>query len=142
MSLVAPPAQGNWFDADEVTAKVLARLRLTAGDTDESRIRALVDVAAGHINNELDRATPMTAATALDVDDVDEDDDTTELASTNVTPVILEALERVTIELYRRGRVDRRDAAGTIDAVGIDTIPVIEVVRDDISAHKSRFGFA
>lgn len=135
MTCVYPPAQGSWWDLDEVAADVLARLRLVAGDPDEGRIRELVVVAAGYINNELDRATAMTPASAVDPD-------TLEPLETNVTPTILEALSRVTIELYRRGRVLRRDQRNNTVDPGFETAPVIDVVREDISAHKSRFGFS
>ena len=131
MSTVAPPAQGTWWDRDAICARVLARLRLHVGDADADRIRELADIAAGHINNELDRATAMTPASAVDPD-------TLEPLDTNVTPTILEALERVTVELYTRGKSDLRD----VGLIVSDTSAVIDVVRDDISTNKSRFGFA
>lgn len=133
---VPPPAQGDWYVLADVVADVLARLRLFAGDVDETRIQALVPVAAMHINDELDREFAMTPAGTVDTTDVDEDLDVTELLETNVTPTILEALSRLTIELYRRGRAD---AAGN---VLVEVGAAIDAVVDDIAPHKSRWGLA
>ena len=133
---VSPPAQGAWYDLDTVVADVLARLRLTGTDVDEPRIRALVPSAAVLINAELDRVYPMTPVGTVDVDDVDEDADVTELLETNVTPDILEALARLTIELYRRGRSD------TQGNFPVEFGSAIDVVAGDLSSHKSRFGIA
>lgn len=133
---VCPPAQGVWYDLDTVVADVLARLRLPLTDVDEPRIRGLVAVAAMQINNELDRRYPMTAASGIDTEDLDEDLDVTEALATNVTPTILEALSRLTIELYRRGRSD------TQGNFPVEFGAPIEVVLADISPHKSRWGIA
>lgn len=127
---VSPPAQGVWWDTSTTVARVLARLRLSPTDVDVDRVRVLVGVAAVHINNELDRSTPMTAASATDPD-------TGAPLESNVTPSILEALERVTVELYSRGKTDVRDGS-----IVVDTAAVVDVVRQDISSHKSRFGIS
>lgn len=118
MSHVAPPAQGTWYNVNLVVPKVLARLQLKADDPLEPRVRELVDVAAGHINNELDRVTDMPSV---------------EL------PALLDALERVTLELFRRGRTDRGQGG---EFAPLDVSPVIDIVRDDISPYKSRMGLA
>lgn len=133
---VAPPAQGDWYDLTEITADVLARLRLSEGDVDASRIEALVPVAAMHINDELDRVNELTPEGTIDTEDVDQDEDITELNPNNVTPTILEALKRLTIELYRRGKVGRDGN------VPVEFGPAIEVVQGDLSPHKSRWGLA
>lgn len=133
---VCPPAQGDWYDLDTVVADVLARLRLQTTDVDEPRIRSLVAVAAMQINDELDRRYPMTAASGIDSTDLDEDLDVTEPLLTNVTPTILEALSRLVIELYRRGRTD------TQGNIVVEVGAAIDVVAGDISPHKSRFGIA
>jgi hypothetical protein len=119
-----------WWDTSTTVARVLARLRLSPTDVDVDRVRVLVGVAAVHINNELDRSTPMTAASATDPD-------TGAPLESNVTPSILEALERVTVELYSRGKTDVRDGS-----IVVDTAAVVDVVRQDISSHKSRFGIS
>lgn len=136
MPHIAPPAQGEWYDLDTVVADVLARLRLGSVDVDEPRIRGLVAVAAMHINDELDRVYPMTAASGIDTEDLDEDLDVTEPLATNVTPTILEALSRLTIELYRRGRTDVQGN------VVVELGAAIDVIVDDIRPHKSRWGWA
>lgn len=124
---IAPPAQGAWYDVDDVTTKVLARLRLVVSDVDRTRIAQLVDVAAGLINNELDRGNPMTPVVDQDQPD------------TMVTPDILEALERVTVELYARGRVS---APGGVLVTGMSTGEAIDIVRAELGPHKSRWGLA
>lgn len=136
MSHVLPPAQGAWYDLDTVVADVLARLRLLESDVDEPRIRLLVPSAAVLINDELDREYPMTAASGVDSDDLDEDLDVTEPLATNVTPDILDALSRLTIELYRRGRSD------TQGNFPVEVGSAIDVVIGELSTHKSRFGIA
>lgn len=133
---VSPPAQGDWYDLDTVVADVLARLRLQSTDVDEPRIRALVPAAAVQINDELDRVWAMTPAGTVDTADVDEDLDVTELLETNVTPDILDALSRLTIEMFRRGRSDR-DGNFPVE-IG----SALDVVVGDLSTHKSRFGIA
>lgn len=133
---VYPPAQGDWYDLDTVVADVLARLRLQENDVDEPRIRELVPVAAMQINNYLDRVYAMTPAGTADTADVDEDGDVAELLETNVTPTILDALKRLTIELYGRGRSDRNGS------VAVEIGDPLDVVLDDLTSHKSRWGFA
>lgn len=133
---VCPPAQGEWYDLDTVVADVLARLRVGATDVDEPRIRAAVPAAAVLINAELDRVYPMTAASGIDTEDLDEDLDVTEPLATNVTPDILDSLSRLTIELYRRGRSD------TQGNFPVEVGAAIDVVVDDLISHKSRWGIA
>lgn len=133
---VYPPAQGEWWNLDTVVADVLARLRLQATDVDELRIRALVPAAAVQINDELDRVWAMTPEGTVDTADVDEDLDVTEPLETNVTPDILDALSRLTIELYRRGRSDR-DGNFPVE-IG----PAIDVVVGELASHRSRWGIA
>lgn len=133
---VCPPAQGDWYDLDTVVADVLARLRVGQTDVDEPRIRSLVPAAAVLLNDELDRVYPMTAASGIDSSDLDEDSDVTELLATNVTPDILDALSRLTIELYRRGRSD------TQGNFPLEVGSAIDVVAGDLASHRSRFGIA
>lgn len=133
---VPPPAQGDWYVLDTVVADVLSRLRLQGTDVDEPRVRSLVPAAAVQINGELDRVYAMTPAGTADVDDVDEDADVAELLETNVTPDIIDALVRLTIELYRRGRSD------TQNNFPLESGSAIDVVIGDLSTHESRWGIA
>lgn len=127
MTVIAPPAQGAWYDVDDVASRVLARLRLPNVDVDKARIARLVDVAAGLINTELDRVNPMSLTVAQDQ------------PATMVTPTIIDALERLTIELYARGRVDRVEGVlVTVGAMGA----ALDVVRPELEGHKSRWGIA
>jgi hypothetical protein len=127
VTIVAPPAQGTWYNLGQVVTKVLNQLRLAGTDVDKTRIEQLVPVAAGLINGELDRVNPLTPVVAKDQPD------------TMVTPGILEALERLTIELYARGKVDT--PGGTL-LTSEATSAAIDVVREDISGAKSRWGIA
>lgn len=133
---VSPPAQGAWYDLETVVSDVLGRLRLQGTDVDEPRIRSLVPSAAVQINDELDRVYEMTPEGTADVDDVDEDADITELLATNVTPDILDALARLTIELYRRGRSD------TKGNFPVEFGSALDAVLPELASHKSRFGIA
>lgn len=71
-----------WYDLDATVAAVLAILRLAGGDVDEPRIKALVPAAADAIERRSDRVTPMP--------------------HTSVTPMLQEALQIVTLEMYRQ----------------------------------------
>ena len=115
---VPPPAQGEWYDADVITEAVLSRLRLRTNDLDKDRVLALVPVAAGEINNRLDRVHEMTPET--------------------VPQGVLEALRNVTVEMYLRrgpvpaGVISLDDLAGIVDAAA----------PDFDTAYRSRMGWA
>jgi hypothetical protein len=135
---VTPPARGDWYDLGAVVDDVMGRLRLRSVDVDRARIEHLVPVAAEQIDIRLDRAYPLTPVGAVDTEDVDEDEDVTELLDSNVTADILDALRNVTIELYlRRGPVPR-------DAVTVGEIAsAIDAAAPNLEeGHRSRWGFA
>jgi hypothetical protein len=71
-----------WFDLEETVAAVLAILRLAGGDIDEPRLRALVPTAADAIEKRCDRIDPMP--------------------NTSDEPMLQEALQLVTLEMYRQ----------------------------------------
>jgi hypothetical protein len=71
-----------WYDLEETVAAVLAILRLAGGDIDEPRIEALVPTAADAIEKRCDRVDPMP--------------------STSAEPMLQEALQLVTLEMYRQ----------------------------------------
>jgi hypothetical protein len=79
---VAPPLQDTWWVPADVLADVLATLRLSSGDVDESRLEALIPAAAAMINAYLDRPTGDGLAPWEEA-------------------IAVPALEQVTIELYR-----------------------------------------
>ena len=71
-----------WYDLEETVAAVLAILRLAGNDIDEPRLRALVPAAAAAIEKRCDRIDPMP--------------------DTLTEPMLQEALQLVTLEMYRQ----------------------------------------
>lgn len=119
---VAPPDQTVWWDLATVTAAVLARLRLKAGDPDEARITGLVDVAGEMINDHLDRRCPPGAATVG----------------------MVNALVALTAELYGRRDVPLMGATGTRIAQ-VDTAfdqSRLNEILSSLNPKKERFGVA
>jgi hypothetical protein len=125
---IPPPAHGYWYDLDSTVRAVLDRLRLLQTHIDEPRIRQLVPVAATMIDNELDRVNPLTNVS------VSANPPVTAAWSTvsawdGPTPTIIEALIRLTVDVYTG--VVPFDAGGDLGAAGVIVAP-----------HKSRFGIA
>ena len=98
-----------WFDLDETVAAVLAILRLAGGDIDEPRLQALVPTAADAIEKRSDRIDPMP--------------------TTADEPMLQEALQIVTLEMYRQ-------PATTAQLVGLNAA-VAEGAFDPISPAAS-----
>ena len=81
-STVTPPGSAVWYDLDQSTADVLAILRLTDADVDAERIGAIVPAAAQLIDTFVDRPEAILGPPPA--------------------PPIAQALNQLTIELYRR----------------------------------------
>lgn len=69
-----------WWDPTETLANVLAQLRLYSNDVDEDRLAGLIPAAGEHIDNYLDRETPVEGPPPA--------------------PSLQAELERITIALY------------------------------------------
>lgn len=123
---VPPAAQGYWYDLPWTVNAVLARLRLMNTDIDQPRIVQLVPVAAGMVNNELDRVNPLTNISVSAAPPVTAAWSTVS-AWDGPTPAIIEALIQLTVDLY----IGVVPIDGDLGAAGALLGP-----------HKSRFGIA
>lgn len=111
---VAPPSQGEWWDAAAVKVAVLDELGLDDGDLDEDRVIRLIP-ACGHVlNDHLDYVDELTA------DDVGAN--------------LVEALIHLVVAAY--GRQIPRFADGSFDVSGIPEVSVF------VAGDKSRWGVA
>jgi hypothetical protein len=110
-STVTPPGSAVWYDLPAVTADVLAILRLTDADVDAERIETLVPAAAILIDQFLDRPEAVPGPPP--------------------SPPITQALNQLTIEMYRRKDVP------------FDTVThILGPIRSEILHAKQRWGVA
>jgi len=110
-STVAAPGSAVWYDLAAATADVLAILRLTDADVDAERIEELVPAAAVLIDMFLDRPDAVLGPPP--------------------SPPLAQALNQLTIELYRRKDVP------------FETVThILDPVRSEILHAKQRWGIA
>ena len=111
---------GEWYDPAGTVAAVLAILRLEDGDIDEARIASLVPVAAERIEAFLDRVDPIPGPPP--------------------SPALQEALEEVTVDLYRLPTGGAAELAGLAVPVAALVYDPISRVRALLLPAKQRFG--